>query len=73
MLVKYDAKHYKPRSSKRPTSTPSIEVSFDPYKLLDKYNNHKKPSTPNFRLMSSRPEDKVLPAYMKVKALFFCL
>ena len=66
MLVKYDAAKYKARKDNRPTSTPSIEINFDPHKLLNKVNNHKKPSTPNFRLMTSRPRDPVLPSYMKV-------
>lgn len=67
MLVKYNSNSYKPKVQKRPSSTPSIEVNFDPYKLLDKVNNHKKPSTPNFATMTSRPEDKILPSYMQVK------
>lgn len=67
MLVKYDAQHHKVRSSKRPSTTPLIEMNFDPYKMITKVNNHKKPSTPNFRLMSSRPEGPVLPSYMQVK------
>lgn len=68
MLVKYDVKPHKPKSSKRPSGTPSIEMNFDPYKLITKVNNHKKPSTPNFRLMSSRPEGRVLPSYMQVSS-----
>jgi hypothetical protein len=67
MLVKYDAKPHQPRSSKRPSTTPSIEMNFDPYRLITKVNNHKKPSTPDFRLMSSRPEGRILPSYMQVK------
>lgn len=71
MLVKYDAKNHKPKSSKRPSTTPSIEMNFDPFTLINKVNNHKKPSTPNFRLMSSRPDGKILPSYMQVYK--FCL
>jgi len=67
MLVKYDAKPHEPRRSKRPSTTPSIEMNFDPYRLIAKVNNHKKPSTPDFRLMSSRPEGRILPSYMQVK------
>ena len=75
MLVKYEVKQHKPKSSKRPSATPLIEMNFDPYKLLTKVNNHKKPSTPNFGLMSSRPEGQVLPSYMQVStnSYFFYL
>jgi len=66
MMVKYKNIPHMPRSSKRPSSTPSIEVKFDPYKLLNNVNNHKKPSTPNFKLMSSRPDSCSLPSYMQV-------
>jgi len=66
MLVKYETNAHKPRSSKRPSSTPSIEMNFDPYKLINKVNNHKKPSTPNFRLMISRIDKGALPSYMQV-------
>ena len=42
-------------------------LNFDPDKVLDKINNHKKPVTPNFNLMTSRPnDDGFLPSYMKV-------
>lgn len=41
--------------------------TYDPDKILDKVNNHKKPMTPNFNLMTSRPMDEgPLPSYMKV-------
>ena len=71
MLVKYDNdKHKKRIESKQKDITPTIEATFDPYKMIEKHNNHKKPSTPNFRLMSSRPSDRVLPSYMTVKYFF---
>ena len=39
---------------------------FDPYKSIDKYNNHKVIHAPNFNLMTSRPNDNInLPVYMK--------
>ena len=39
---------------------------FNPYKTLDKYNNHKGIHAPNFNLMTSRPDDNnPLPVYMK--------
>ena len=41
-------------------------TDFDPDKILHKINNYKKPSTPNFKRMISRPNDiGPLPLYMK--------
>lgn len=43
------------------------DIDYDPDKLIEKVNNHKKPTTTNFDLMRSRPTDKgPLPSYMKV-------
>ena len=40
---------------------------YDPDKIIEKVNNHKKPITPNFDMMTSRPtDDGPLPSYMKV-------
>jgi len=66
MLVNYEIKHHRPRSSKRPTTTPALEMNFNPHKLLEKVNNHKKAPISNFRLMSSRPNKNSLPSYMQV-------
>jgi hypothetical protein len=67
MLVNYDTKKTKTRIEARPVdNTPTIENYFDPYKMLEKVNNHKKTSTPNFRLMSGRPSNRILPSYMTV-------
>jgi len=67
MLVKYETQKTKTRIEARPVEiTPTIEGTFDPYKMIEKVNNHKKPSTPNFRLMSSRPTNNILPSYMTV-------
>ena len=46
------------------------DLNFDPDKLIEKVNNHKKPITPNFQLMKSRPTDRSpLPSYMKVNTI----
>lgn len=43
-----------------------VSSHYDPDKILEKVNNHRKPQTPNFDLMTSRPKDDgVLPSYMK--------
>lgn len=71
MLVKYNTDKTKTRiEAKNNDITPSIENTFDPYKMIEKVNHHKKPSTPNFRLMSSRPTNKVLPSYMTVNIIY---
>jgi hypothetical protein len=67
MLVKYNTEKHKTRIEAKPKQiTPLIESTFDPYKMIEKVNNHKKPSTPDFRLMSSRPTNRILPSYMTV-------
>ena len=71
MLVKYEIEKHKTRiEAKEKEIAPTIEATFDPYKMIEKTNNHKKPSTPNFRLMSSRPTNRVLPSYMTVKYFY---
>lgn len=48
--------------------TGGVSNNYDPDKILEKVNNYKKPNTPNFNLMTSRPMDNdVLPSYMKVR------
>lgn len=43
-------------------------LDYDPDKIIENINNHKKPKTPNFDSMTSRPTDSgPLPFYMKVK------
>lgn len=68
MLVKFD-QMLKRNQYDRPGPTgESSNPDYDPYILLDKVNNYKKPQTPNFNLMTSRPNDgDSLPSYMKVK------
>lgn len=42
------------------------DVNFDLNKALEKINHYKKPTVPNFNLMTSRPStDSVLPSYMQ--------
>jgi hypothetical protein len=70
MMVKYDERvHSKSRDSRpRTTGHFNLDPEYDPHKVLDKINNFKKPSAPNFDLMTSRPNDPdPLPSYMKVK------
>ena len=46
-------------------------IDYDPDKIIEKVNNYKKPTTPNFNLMTSRPtDDGPLPSYMKVILIF---
>jgi len=41
-------------------------ITYDPHKVLDKVNNHKKPITPDLGKMTTRPiDDGPLPSYMK--------
>ncbi len=65
MMVVYDRPvHLK----NRPKEMKGIEPSMysDPYKNLDKINNHHTVNVPNFDRISSRPDDKnPLPSYMK--------
>ena len=65
MMVVYDQKKH---SHKKPKEIKGIEPSlfYDPHKMLDKVNNHHPIITPNFNMMSSRPDDdNPLPSYMK--------
>ena len=67
MMLIYDRKKHKINKIKS-SSLKKMDNSyyFDPYKSLDKYNNHKVIHAPNFNLMTSRPEDdNPLPVYMK--------
>lgn len=66
VLVKYDKSIHRKKNNRPATSENGVNPNFDPHKLLDKINNFKKPKTPNFDLMTSRPEgNDSLPAYMK--------
>ena len=67
MMLIYDRKKHKINKIKS-SSLKKMDNSyyFDPYKTLDKYNNHKVIHAPNFNLMTSRPkDDNPLPVYMK--------
>jgi hypothetical protein len=69
MMVKYDQTLHKKNSNDRPKTSDYIDlnINYDPHKVLDKINNYKKPSAPNFDLMTSRPMDPdPLPCYLKV-------
>ena len=67
MMVIYNKKKHKKNKIKS-SSLQKMDNSyfFNPYKTLDKYNNHKGIHAPNFNLMTSRPDDNnPLPVYMK--------
>ena len=67
MMVIYNKKKHKKNKTKS-SSLQKMDNSyfFNPYKTLDKYNNHKGIHAPNFNLMTSRPDDNnPLPVYMK--------
>ena len=67
MMVIYNTKKHKINKVKS-TLIKKMDNSyyFDPYKSIDKYNNHKVIHAPNFNLMTSRPNDNInLPVYMK--------
>ena len=68
MMVKYDQKTHKKNSDNRPKTSDYYEnINYDPHKVLDKINNFKKTVSPNFDMMTSRPNDSdPLPSYMKV-------
>jgi len=71
MLVKYDKMYHKKddKFAYKQVSD-AISPTFDPHKVLDKINNYKKPQTPNFKLMTSRPDTgDSLPTYMKVRLI----
>jgi hypothetical protein len=73
MMVKYDKREHIINKDKRKKENGGdvMDINFDPHKLLDKVNNYKKPITPNFDLMTSRPNDgDPLPAYMKVLIIY---
>jgi hypothetical protein len=42
-------------------------TDFDPDKVIEKVNNHKRAITPNFAKMSARPIEGPLPTYMQVR------
>ncbi len=72
-MVKYDQTLHKRNKYDRPQNSDCLElnINYDPHKVLDKVNNHKKPNAPNFDLMTSRPnQPDSLPCYLKVKFLF---
>ena len=67
MMVIYNTKKHK-KNKVKSTLIKKMDNSyyFDPYKSIDKYNNHKVIHAPNFNLMTSRPYDNInLPVYMK--------
>ena len=69
MMVKYDQLLHKKNGDNRPNTTNNYElnINYDPHKVLDKINNYKRTVSPNFDLMTSRPNDPdPLPSYMKV-------
>jgi hypothetical protein len=70
-MVKYDRKVHKIIKEKVSEWRPSSET-YDPHIVLDKINNFKPVKTPNFNLMTSRPnDDGPLPSYMKVLVFIF--
>ena len=72
MLVKYDNKMKRQGLERPSTVGDNGNPDYDPHKILDKINNYKKPQTPNFDLMTSRPnEGDNLPSYMKVINHYF--
>jgi hypothetical protein len=69
MLVKYEKIKTKKEKKERPNERYS-EYEID--KMLHKINNYKKPVTPDFKRMISRPNTEgPLPVYMKVKYCSF--
>lgn len=73
MLVKYDKMTERFKESKKNYSNyERVDMDYDPYKVLHNINNHKKPTTPNFNLMTSRPNDPSisLPCYMQVISIY---
>ena len=67
MMVIYDKKYHKINRNKS-DSLIRIDNTFyyDPNKILDKINNHLSSHPPNFKMMTSRPDDDdPLPSYMK--------
>lgn len=70
MMVKYDQTLHKRNKYDRPQNSDCLElnINYDPHKVLDKVNNHKKSNAPNFDLMTSRPnQPDSLPCYLKVQ------
>ena len=67
MMVQYNRSVHRKNVDNRPKTTANdLDINYDPHKVLDKINNHKKAVSPNFNLMTSRPNDgDPLPAYMK--------
>jgi hypothetical protein len=72
MLSKFDKMcSRKPNFNESTYHGGGVSKDFDPDKILYKINNYKKPQTPNFNLMTSRPmDDDVLPSYMKVSKYY---
>ena len=67
MMVIYNKKYHKINRNKS-DSLIRIDNTFyyDPNKILDKINNHLSSHPPNFKMMTSRPDDDdPLPSYMK--------
>jgi hypothetical protein len=65
-MVNYDKIVHKKNRQENKQKTFDLDSNYDPHKVLDKINNYKKPTAPNFKLMTSRPnEGDPLPAYMK--------
>ena len=55
------------KKTKKPFSFPTINtnIMYNPDKVLNKVNNHKEPTAPNFAMMVSRPTNNTpLPSYM---------
>ena len=67
MMVIYDKKYHK-INRKKSDSLAKIDNTFyyDPNLILDKINNHISSHPPNFKIMTSRPDDDdPLPSYLK--------
>lgn len=65
MLVKYEKMKNKKERKEKPNERYS---DYDIDKILHKINNYKKPVTPDFKRMISRPNTEgPLPVYMKVR------
>ena len=68
MLVKYEKSYFTKEKVVRPNERYS---DYDVDKMLHKINNFKKPVTPDFKRMISRPDGEGhLPVYMKVWIVF---
>ena len=64
-MVNYNKMLIRKEEKMKEMNEPAKE--YDPDKIIENVNNHKKPRTPNFDHMLSRPTDGgPLPSYMKV-------